>query len=87
MVFTGTITNTTMTLTPQDGVVYISIKNQSLSSGAITVAGSLGIGGISSSPLSVAAGEVITVSTGGNVIESLVIICGAGESADIIASQ
>jgi len=87
MVFTGTITNTTMTLTPQDGISYISIKNQSTSSGPITVTGTLGLGGIASTPLSIPAGNIITVSSGGGVISSLVIIAGSGELIDIIASQ
>ena len=87
MVFTGTITNTTMTLTQQDGVSYVSIKNQLASTGPILVTGTLGLGGLASTPLSVDAGQILTVSSGGGVISSLTITAGVGELVDIIASQ
>ena len=86
-VFTGSITNTTFSINAGNGIKYISIKNQSGSSGAITVAGTLNIGSTAASTINVAAGEIVTVSAGEDVIDSLTIVAGSGETADIIASQ
>ena len=86
-VFTGSITNTTFSINSDNGIKYISIKNQTGSSGPITVAGTLGIGTTTSSAISVAAGEIVTVSAGEDVIDSLTIVAASGETVDIIASQ
>lgn len=88
LVFTGTVSNETFSLDSKDGVQYISIKNQSGSSGPITVAGTLAIGGKTSSAINVAAGDIVTITAGNNtVIDSLTIVAGSGETADIIAAQ
>ena len=86
-VFTGSITNTTFSINADNGIKYISIKNQSGSSRAITVAGTLGIGATASSTINVAAGEIVTISAGEDVIDSLTIVAGSGETVDIVASQ
>ena len=86
-VFTGTITNTTFSISSGNGIKYISIKNQSGSSGPVTVTGTLSIGATSSSAISVAAGNIVTISAGEDVIDSLSIVAASGESVDIIASQ
>ena len=86
-VFTGSITNSTFRILAENGIKYISIKNQSGSSGPITVAGTLDIGSTSASTINVAAGEIVTVSAGEDVIDSLTIVAGSGETVDIIASQ
>ena len=88
LVFTGTVSNETFSLDSKDGVQYISIKNQSGSSGPITVAGTLAIGGKTSSAINVAAGDIVTITAGNNtVIDSLTIVAGSGETADVIAAQ
>ena len=88
LVFTGTVTNETFAIDAKDGIQYISIKNQSGSSGPITVAGTLAVGGKASSAISVAAGDIVTISAGGNtVIESLTIVAASGETADVVAAQ
>ena len=86
-VFTGTITNSSLSINTDNGIAFISIRNQSTSSGPITVTGTLAIGAVTSTPISVAVGDIVTISAGGGVIGSLVITAGAGESVDIIASQ
>lgn len=88
LVFTGTVTNETFSIDDKDGIQYISIKNQSGSSGPITVTGTLSIGSKASSAISVAAGEIVTVTAGNNtVIGSLTIVAASGETADVIAAQ
>ena len=88
LIFTGTITNETFAISATDGVQFISVKNQAGSSGPITVLGTLPMGGKASSAINVAAGEILTISAGGNtVIDSLTIVAASGELVDVVAAQ
>lgn len=83
-VFTGEITNTTLTITENMGVKRISIFNSSAVTG--TVLGNRKLGGLSPTTIDIAAGDSFTVDApDASVIKSLVIDAPAGCTLKVVA--
>ena len=86
-VFTHQHSNGTFTIEKNDGILNLSVKNNSASALDITITGTLVINGITSSALTLSQGDVVTLSSNSS-LENVSIVSGSASAlADIIATQ
>ena len=84
-IFTYTMSNNTMTITEDDGVVAISISSQT---GIGYVTGSGTISGKTATLTVIPEGSTLTLaSTSGKPIEQLTIVAGVGVTVGIVANH
>jgi hypothetical protein len=86
-VFTKQIANTSFALGTEDGIKYMSVKNNSASAQSITITGSLVVNGIASAAITLSQGDIVTVASDTPLEGITVTSGGAAALADIIATQ
>ena len=85
-IFTFTLTNDTLTLGEENGVVAVSIQCTTSTAGSVT--GNAVVAGESSSAISITEGNSVTISsTNGKPISSLVIVAPSGCTLIIVANS
>ncbi len=86
-VFTKQIANTSFALDAQDGIKYMSVKNNSASAQSITITGTLVVNGVASAALTLSQGDIVTIASDTPLQDVTITSGGAAALADIIATQ
>lgn len=85
-VFTKQISNSTFTLSGDEGVTQLSVKNTSASALNITITGTQSIGGLASAPITLSQGDAISLTSNTPFSGVTVTSADASALAEIVAS-
>ena len=86
-VFTKQISNSSFTLSTNDGVTHVSVKNSSASAVNISITGTLSLNGLASAAMNLAQGDIVTIASD-TAIDGLTITSGSVSAlADIVCTQ